>query len=353
MRKSCVAALLLSWLLLLLLVSGCDATAPVADVVAALPPTATLPVLASPTVATPRAATAVPLTPAPHSPTEAPTTTPSSTAGASASPGATQRPRATATATRAPCATPGQIVQGVINSAIAGPSPYRVYLPPCYGEDGRVYPTLYLLPGNIHSDSIWDELQMDETAEAGILAGTMPPLLIVMADGGSLANNTSGGPGSYESFILDELLPLVERTYCAWPAGDGRAIGGLSRGGYWALEIAFRHPEQFAGVGGHSAVLMDLFAGPDVNPEQTGLNRDLGDLRIYFDIGADDWYINNIRQLHEAMTAAGVAHEWVLNDGRHEEAYWAAHVADYLAWYTQPWPLARSDYLPCAVANAE
>lgn len=226
---------------------------------------------------------------------------------------------------------------------------YRIYLPPCYGLDGYTYPTLYLLPGNVHTDAIWDTLGVDEQAEAGILAERWPPLLIVLPDGGDIAYNTSGGPGSYESVILNDLIPFVEQTYCAWPEPEGRAIGGLSRGGYWALEIAFRFPERFASVGGHSAALLDQFAWPEVDPRHTGLSQNLGDLRIYFDIGSSDFVIHNIRELHVAMETAvpRIPHTWVLNEGSHEDAYWQTHIPDYLIWYTAPWPQTRTFYPPC------
>jgi enterochelin esterase-like enzyme len=256
-------------------------------------------------------------------------------------------PTATFTPEPTRCAAVGTMERGVLPSLYAGNLAYRLYLPPCYGVDGRSYPTLYMLPGNTHTDSIWDELGLDEAAEAGILDGSLPPLIIVMADGGWIANNTSGGPGSYETVILAELMPFIESSYCAWAVAEGRAIGGLSRGGYWALEIAFRHPEQFASVGGHSAALLDIAAGPNLNPQHTGLNQELGDLRIYLDIGAQDYLIANIRRLHEDMETAAIPHTWVLNEGQHENAYWSAHVADYLAWYTLPWSLAREAYPPC------
>lgn len=242
---------------------------------------------------------------------------------------------------------------GALNSAIgrsfgAPTIAYRVYLPPCYGLDGRVYPTLYMLPGNIHTDSIWDELGVDEAAEAAINRRTIPPLLIVMADGGLLAYNTSGGPASYEGMIMTELIPHIESRYCAWRDPAGRAIGGLSRGGYWALEIAFRNAAQFASAGGHSAALIDSFAGPDLNPQYTGLSHDLGRLRVYFDIGAQDPYLTQIRKLHEDMEAAGRPHTWQLNEGGHEEAYWMGHTADYLTWYSAGWPQPR-ETLPICV----
>ena len=281
-----------------------------------------------------------------------PTTTatrppPTATATAIVSPTVTATPVPTATR----CAGAGRVVAGTYASASAGaPQKVRIYLPPCYGADGRVYPTLYLFAGNIHDERKWDELGMDEAATAAIATEEIAPLLVVMADGGWMANNTSGGPGSFETVVLDDLIPFVESHTCSWPEPAGRAIGGLSRGGYWALEIAFRFPTHFVSVGGHSAALIDSYAGPAVNPQYTGLSNDLGDLRVYLDIGAGDYLIANMRRLHEEMAAAGVAHTWVLNEGKHEDAYWAGHVADYLAWYAAPWPLDRTAYPPCPLA---
>ena len=132
------------------------------------------------------------------------------------------------------------------------PMRYRVYLPPCYGVDDRLYPTLYMFGGNIHDDAIWDTLGLDEAAEAMITRGDIPPLLIVMPDNGWLANTTTSGPNSYEGFVLNELIPHVETTYRARSDADGRAVGGLSRGGYWSLMMAFRRPDLFRSVGAHS-----------------------------------------------------------------------------------------------------
>jgi enterochelin esterase-like enzyme len=247
-----------------------------------------------------------------------------------------------------PCAVLGGIVTGSYPSRLAGPTrTYRIYLPPCYGADDRVYPTLYMLHGNATNDNHWDVLGLDEAAAVGIAAAVIPPLLIVMPEGGAIANNSSGGPFSFEGVVVNELIPFIESNYCAWSAGSGRAIGGLSRGGYWALEIAFRQPELFGAVGGHSAALLDSFAGPDLNPQSTVLNSELGDLRIYLDIGETDYVIAPLRQLHESMVTAGIEHTWVLNSGSHEDSYWMAHLDEYLAWYSELWPKERGLYPRC------
>jgi enterochelin esterase-like enzyme len=266
-----------------------------------------------------------------------------------ATPAQMQAPTASPTATATPCQGAGEVVAGSFPSATAGGNHrYRLYLPPCYQEDGRVYPALYLFAGNIHNEGKWTELGMVAAAEAAIAAQEIAPMLIVMPDGGWLANETSGGPGSYETLVLSELVPHIEATTCAWREPAGRAIGGLSRGGYWALEIAFRFPDRFASVGGHSAALLDTFAGPDVNPQQTALTSELGALRIYLDIGVEDHVRANTIRLHDDMEAAGIAHEWRLSEGRHNDEYWSNHAADYLRWYAAPWSLNRSDYPPCA-----
>jgi enterochelin esterase-like enzyme len=247
-------------------------------------------------------------------------------------------PSASGVPTALPCNEPGQIVSGIFDSAIAGPQRnYRIYLPPCYGQQARLYPTLYLLHGNVRADWEWEEVGMLDSADKLIQSGAIPPLIIVMPDGRTISDNTSGGPYSYEAVIMNELIPHIEATYCAANHARLRAIGGISRGGYWALETAFLHPEAFASVGGHSAALYDLYAGSDINPQYTGIDNDLGTLRIYFDIGEDDYLRENIERLHEEMLVEGVPHVWQLNDGQHADPYWSEHVDEYLRWYTEPW----------------
>lgn len=252
------------------------------------------------------------------------------------------------TPTSPPCNEPGRIEHGTLESAVAGePMRYRVYLPPCYAQDGHVYPALYLFGGNIHDDAIWDTLGLDEVAEEAINAGEIPPLLLVMPDNGWLANTTTSGPDSYEGFILSELIPHIETTYCAWPAGAGRAVGGISRGGYWSLMMAFRRSDLFRSAAAHSPALIDSYAGPAEDPTITGATNDLGDLRIWIDIGERDPYLVEARPLHDALTVAAVAHEWRVNPGTHEEAYWRENLASYLAWYSDGWRVERAELPAC------
>ncbi|HSH01770.1 MAG TPA: alpha/beta hydrolase-fold protein [Anaerolineae bacterium] len=279
---------------------------------------------------------------------DAPTITPTPHPIPTLFPTATPYPTPSPTPTATPC-PPSQMKQTTFPSATTGSQrPLRLYLPPCYGQDNRVYPVLYIFHGNVMGDERWDLLGLDEAANTAINNQLIPPLIIAMPNGTGIADYTSGGPGSYETVILDELIPFVETELdCVWTAAAGRAIGGLSRGGYWALEIAFRHPQQFASVGGHSAALLDTAAGPHLNPQYTALSNDLGPLRIYLDIGDNDYLRTNTIRLHDDMAAANIPHQWHLNPGAHNEDYWSSQLTNYLLWYTEPWPTDRQKYPPC------
>jgi hypothetical protein len=61
--------------------------------------------------------------------------------------------------------------------------------------------------------------------------------------------------------------------------------------------------------------------------------------RIYMDIADKDRpeIAESAIWLENLLTQFGVPHEWHMFVGEHEEAYWQAHVEDYLRWYTAEW----------------
>ena len=304
---------------------------------------------------TPTPAAATTIAPA-ATETQPPTFTPTLTlpATATTSPSSTPSPEPTWTPPPSPppSATPcaeaaGRVLVGSFPSPTQGwDPPYRIYLPPCYGQEDRLYPVLYLFHGNIYTESHWDDLGIDETADEGIGTGHYPSFVIVMPFGGDIANNSSGGDRSFEGAFLNDLIPYIEDQYCVWPEAAGRAIGGLSRGGYWSLEIAFRHPELFVAVGGHSAAIFPDNAGLAYNPLSTGQDPQLAKLPIYLDIGDQDWLRQGVFDLHDVLMAAGVPHVWRVNPGIHEDAYWSEHAAEYLSWYSSYFPVLESEFPP-------
>jgi enterochelin esterase-like enzyme len=246
------------------------------------------------------------------------------------------------------CEGAGEVVTGTFTSVVAGrEQPYRLYLPPCYGEHDRRWPTLWLLHGNTRGAEEWEELGVVESADFLITTGQIAPLIIVMPDGRPLSDTTSGGPWSYEAVIMQELIPWIEQAWCADPRPQQRAIGGISRGGYWALQIAFRHPQAFVSAGGHSAALLDISPDPTINPVWTGVSADLGTLRLWFDYGANDGYQHTTRHLHDHFSATGFSHIWQIHPtGGHTDDYWRSRLPDYLIWYNAGYA-ADAEPLPC------
>jgi enterochelin esterase-like enzyme len=67
--------------------------------------------------------------------------------------------------------------------------------------------------------------------------------------------------------------------------------------------------------------------------------------RLWLDTGKLDWYLKITTDFEALLVAQNVPHEWYLFNGTHDEAYWSAHVGDYLSWYSLPWQ-ERFPYLP-------
>ena len=59
------------------------------------------------------------------------------------------------------------------------------------------------------------------------------------------------------------------------------------------------------------------------------------------DIGDTDVYRQYAEAFHNALLEQGVPHEWYLNSGAHENAYWQAHLEVYMRWYTIAWSLSN------------
>jgi len=268
----------------------------------------------------------LPAKPEPVPATAIPTSTPTSRA----TPGR-QTPVATPGVKPVRCQeTIGQVVNETYFSNVSGTKQtYIVYVPPCYDVTTTRYPTIYLIHGAGVDDTHWESLGLFKVMDEGIQAGKLAPAIIVLP---------SGDPGSYEAQIVGELIPTVDNLFRTDPRPGMRAIGGISRGGVWSLEIGFRHPGLFNIVGGHSPCLNLNGAPPEFDPLKMTDKPTLKTQRIFLDAGdMDDCKIGADEQ-HLALENSGVAHVYKIWPGGHENALWEAHLGDYLDFYTQTWP---------------
>jgi len=245
----------------------------------------------------------------------------------------TQTPTQTPTSTLSP--TPachdfrGKVASDEIDSLTLGKAiPFRIYLPPCYHAQTQSYPVLYLIHGLNMDESAWDELGIDEVADALIASDDLPPFIIVMP--------RAPDDSRFADSVALELLPFIDSHYRTLPDRDHRAVGGMSRGGGWAVRIGFQHPEPFGAMGLHSVAV--FYA------DENKVHRWIADVpdelapRIYIDIGESDPLIDNsARWLDETLTARGFAHEFHVRPGGHTSGYWAKHLPEYLRWYTGAW----------------
>ena len=257
----------------------------------------------------------------------------------------------TPTETPIPSATPyvcpdeeGQVLRLSFYSEVAGQNvSYRMYQPPCFYDTFQRYPYVILFHGTGYDEAMWDNLDVAAVMDQGIRKGTLPPMVLIMPDGGYLAELNDRPDGeSFETVILDELMPIIESDFCLWGSASGRAIGGISRGGFWAFSIALRHPEMFSALGGHSPHFEPDNALPQYNPMNLAgeLSADDPFPRIFMDNGEEDYVGANALKLSKLLTQNGIPHEYLTYPiGGHDYDYWRAHVAEYLAFYGQEWPV--------------
>ncbi|MFN2187683.1 MAG: alpha/beta hydrolase [Candidatus Promineifilaceae bacterium] len=253
-----------------------------------------------------------------------------------------------------PCVGEGYYFRSRFPSEVGGQwREYHVYLPPCYGHDGRVYPVVYLIHGSIQTDSHWLDLGLAQIIDEGIASGKYPPFIAIMPYSGELGNSTSGGDRSIEGITVNQLMPFIERYYCTWNEREGRSIGGISRGGYWALEIAFKHPDLFSAVAGHSSHLRYETDSAKYNPLSTYASVDLSNMRIWLDRGEEDFLRAGQDTLHNNLSADRIRHEYHINPGGHSDAYWLEHLREYIDWHVEEWSTERDGYPWCNPVGEE
>jgi S-formylglutathione hydrolase FrmB len=154
-------------------------------------------------------------------------------------------------------------------SELAAPTGVRVLLPAGYRRHpARRYPVLYLLHGASGDQRSWTTEGQGE-AEA-LTAGL--PLIVVMPAGGrggfytNWFNNGAGGLPRWESWHIGRLIPYIDARYRTRATRAGRAIAGLSMGGFGAFSYAARHPDLFNSALSLSGAV-DTSIPPGIGPE--------------------------------------------------------------------------------------
>jgi S-formylglutathione hydrolase FrmB len=218
----------------------------------------------------------------------------------------------------------------------------------------RPFSVFYVLHGLSDDDTIWMRRTSIERYVEGL------PLLVVMPDGGRGWYTNAAVGSAYENDLIKDVVGLVDRTFPVKAERSGRAIGGLSMGGYGAVKIGLKHHEMFASVNSHSGALAIVHresqqddAIRDLGPE---LERIFGKspqggpedpfaivekidhgripaLRI--DCGKGDFLLDHNRAFHKHLESMHIPHEYEEFVGVHEWSYWDEHVQQAVAFHAR------------------
>jgi S-formylglutathione hydrolase FrmB len=247
-----------------------------------------------------------------------------------------------------------------LKSALVGTVlPYDVVLPPGYDNAGQRenYPVLYLLHGLGGQHDNWI------TKTRLLSYATQYRMIVVTPEGndGWYTDSATIASDKYETYVLQELIPDVERRFRTIKSRQGRAIAGLSMGGYGALKFGLKHPETFIFAGSMSGAfdpaarnetnpgfawgflrpsILKVF-GPEGSPVRTSNNlhqlfRDLPTDRIsslpylYFDCGTEDGFLPTNRELATILLERKIPHEYRQLSGTHGWDYWDQQVQEVL-----------------------
>lgn len=245
------------------------------------------------------------------------------------------------------------VEESVESAALGRAMKYRVLVPQDYDTSERRYPVLYLLHG-------LDGDYTDWTTRTNLAEYSRElPLIIVMPDGeNSWYTNAAGAPADrFEDYLLTDLQTDVVRKYRTINSRYGRAIAGLSMGGYGALKMALKRPATFAVAGSFSgafSITREDGIGTRLNPVERerilkiygagdAAARRENDVHalaaaakpgsapyLYLDCGTTDFLLEDNRSAVAAISRAGLSYEYHEVAGAHSWDYWDRRIRQFL-----------------------
>jgi len=250
----------------------------------------------------------------------------------------------------APAGLSSRVVETSFRSrAVRGVVRMEVYLPADYTASGQSYPVIYFLHGLPASSTSYQGADFLRDA----LDRVGKPAILVAPQGArdhdSDPEYLDWGPGrDWETAVGQELPRFVDAHYRTIPNRRGRALVGLSAGGYGATLLAIHHLEAFSVVESWSGYFhptnpagtapLDLgsavanaraSAHTYVRTLQRAFRRRPTFFAFYVGRGDTRFRAENLR-LHRELVAAGVSHLFRLYPGAHAQTVWSAHATAWL-----------------------
>jgi enterochelin esterase family protein len=236
----------------------------------------------------------------------------------------------------------GNVVHHSFHSnALGDDCDFDVYTPPAYDPVAKTqYPVLYLLfggwmtEGEGRANVILDNLTAQRKAKPMIVVAPGNRLLEAMTKGGLPGRSFTAFPAS----LLDEVMPIVEKTYRVARDPHARAIAGYSLGGAQSFYIGLNRLDKFAYIAGFSSALVTLPGGPGAHrgplppgekwpPLDPALfpasfpsldSKSASQLRLlWISCGTDDRLLEHNQQFREWLESKSVPVKYVETPGDH------------------------------------
>jgi enterochelin esterase-like enzyme len=245
---------------------------------------------------------------------------------------------------------PMKVERTIYSPAVAGRLRLAVYLPAGYASSGKAYPVVYFLHGLPASASSYRGT--DFLARALVASGRRAIIVVPQGarDNDSDPEYLDWGTGrNWETAITRDVVNYVDSDLRTISSRRGRAIVGLSAGGYGAVMLALHHLPAFSVVESWSGYFhptdpagdraLDL-GTPRANANASAhafvksLRRGFARRPTFFAfyVGSGDARFREENRLfHRELTAAGVRHEFRVYPGGHEQSVWSAHAQAWLA----------------------
>lgn len=147
---------------------------------------------------------------------------------------------------------------------------------------------------------------------------------IVIPDAAAAYSCSACDAAQLTAHLLDEIEPAVAHVAGIEMDPNRRAIGGISRGGGYALRIAGREPASFVAVGGHSSVpagdeALDAIAASS--------------MPVDLDVGTGDSLADGTVSMADHLERTDGDVTLAIGDGSHDRSYWRSHMFDYVSFY--------------------
>lgn len=225
-----------------------------------------------------------------------------------------------------------------------------IYLPAGYAQSKAKYPVLYLLHGSGGDEQAWIELgRAVQILDNLIAQGKAEPMIVVMPNG-NMSEDAAPGYGvkglvrpdipaehrmdGFFEECFPEIVRFTDTRYRTIRKSDGRAVAGLSMGGYHSYWISLNYPDMFGYVGLFSAVYhrgdMQQTIYQNEMEKLVTLQNNKPIYRIY--IGNTDFlYMQNVEQ-RQLLDSLRFSYTYTESAGGHQWTNWRHYLADFVTY---------------------